>query len=133
MDVLADEVLLGLLAFAVMAVSVGLWIRALRDVAVPANRGAFVASWAIGTALAIASLTIGDAGWLLRVPAWLAAAIGALLLLTVLISRQSVAAGGIGIGDHIPAFTAVDEKGAPFDSAALADHLVLIKFFRAHW
>ena len=27
----------------------------------------------------------------------------------------------------------VDEFGAPFDSDTLSDHLLLIKFFRAHW
>jgi peroxiredoxin len=39
----------------------------------------------------------------------------------------------LSIGDAMPAFTAVDDDGEVFDSAALAGTPVLLKFFRGHW
>jgi peroxiredoxin len=39
----------------------------------------------------------------------------------------------IKVGDTIPHFAASDDTGTIFDSRELDDHLVLIKFFRAHW
>ena len=57
----------------------------------------------------------------------------ALLLLTVMIGGQKVGDKAIQIGMTIPAFTAPDEQGRTFDSAALAGNPVLIKFFRGHW
>ena len=58
---------------------------------------------------------------------------GAFLPFTIAISSQEVAAGVIEVGDTIPRFTALDDSGEVFDSRNLRGHLVLIKFFRAHW
>ena len=64
----------------------------------------------------------------------LAILIGLFLPFTIAISPQAVdTARVIEVGDTIPHFTAVDGEGEPFDSLALNGHLVLIKFFRAHW
>ena len=59
--------------------------------------------------------------------------IGGFLPFTMSINQQAVADGAIAVGDQIPAFRSVDEFGQVFDSATLHDHLLLIKFFRAHW
>jgi hypothetical protein len=125
--------LFGPIAFVVVATAVGLWIHALRRVEVPEDRGPYVAAWAVGATLGVLALTLGDGGALLRVPAWIAAILGSVLLLTVAISRQVVGTDAIAVGDTIPTFSALDERGAPFDSGTLSGHLLLIKFFRAHW
>jgi cytochrome oxidase Cu insertion factor (SCO1/SenC/PrrC family) len=71
--------------------------------------------------------------WFGGLAAVVAILIGIFLPFTMSISRQEVAAGAIQVGDTIPHFKAVDEFGERFDSASLHGHLVLIKFFRAHW
>ena len=60
--------------------------------------------------------------------------IGLFLPLTIAVSPQTLdTAGVIRVGDTIPHFTALDGNGETFDSTSLHGHLVLIKFFRAHW
>jgi hypothetical protein len=60
--------------------------------------------------------------------------IGLFLPFTIAISPQELEAGKvIQVGDKIPHFTALDDQGATFDSTSLSGHLVLVKFFRAHW
>ncbi len=60
--------------------------------------------------------------------------IGVFLPFTIYVSPQTLdTARSIKVGDTIPHFTAVDGRGETFDSASLHGHLVLIKFFRAHW
>lgn len=63
----------------------------------------------------------------------LAIAIGGLLPATIAISPQEATADAISVGDTIPRFTALDSQGELFDSCSLNGHLVMIKFFRAHW
>jgi peroxiredoxin len=54
--------------------------------------------------------------------------------MTIYVSPQTLdTARSIKVGDTIPHFTATDGNGNTFDSASLQGHLVLIKFFRAHW
>ena len=68
------------------------------------------------------------------IPPALAILIGLFLPFTMYISPQTLdTARSIEVGDTIPHFTAPDDTGQTFDSAALHGHLVLIKFFRAHW
>ena len=64
----------------------------------------------------------------------IAKVIGLFLPFTIAISSQELEAGKvIQVGDTIPHFTAQDDQGATFDSTSLGGHLVLVKFFRAHW
>lgn len=107
------------------------WFRMNRDVGIPDNRALFVAVWLIAVALGCVALV--KAGWIGRVAAVPAIAIGLLLLYTVSISEQILPPNAIQVGDTIPAFSAPDEHGELFDSARLRGHPVLIKFFRAHW
>ena len=68
------------------------------------------------------------------VPPALAILVGAFLTFTIYISPQALdEASSIKVGDTIPRFTALDDKKATFNSDSLHGHLVLIKFFRAHW
>ena len=90
----------------------------------------FLSAAALGIAAFIKGTT-----WVGGVPAGIAIFIGMLLPLTIAISPQEVwlTASVIKVGDTIPRFTAPDDKGEIFDSNSLHGHLVLIKFFRAHW
>ena len=123
----------GIPAFLIVATSVALWFRAIRRVAIPENRTAFIIAWIAGGALGVIALAISESGDLSRIPAWFAATTAAILLFTVSISRQKIADNAIRVGDRIPAFTATDEHGELFDSRSFNGHLLLIKFFRAHW
>lgn len=129
----ADLAMLGPIGCVVFAVASGLWIRALLRLVVPKDRTAYVVAWAAAGVLGFLALVFGDGGALLRVPAWIAVTGGPFLLFTVAISRQVSGANAIAVGDTIPAFAAPNEHGQLVDSASLHGHLVLIKFFRAHW
>ena len=123
---------LGLLAFAVAVVTVALWSRQISQVDIPENRAVFVAVFLTAAALGVGAFVAGTR-WFGGLAAVLAIFLGSLLPFTVAISRQEVAADTIRAGDVIPHFTAIDEHGQIFDSKSLHGHIVLIKFFRAHW
>jgi hypothetical protein len=123
---------LGLASLTVAALTIHLWTRALKRVEIPVNRGGFVAAWFIAAGVGVAALT-GEPGWLGGIPAGLAVFASTFFLLMIAIGGQKVGNDAIHVGTTIPAFTAPDEHGQPFDSASLAGHPVLIKFFRGHW
>jgi hypothetical protein len=69
-----------------------------------------------------------------RVPPALAIIVSSFLTFTIYISPQKVdVMSVIKVGDIIPKFQALDDREAIFESKSLNGHLVLIKFFRAHW
>lgn len=124
-----------LLGFVALALAVGttfVWFRQVRLVAIPENRTLFVGLWALAIALGVAAF-VKRTRWFGGIAAALGILVGAFLPFTVAISRQEVAPNSIQVGETIPAFTALDDRGQLFDSSSLAGQLVLIKFFRAHW
>ncbi len=123
---------LGLCAPLLAAGATMLWFRQVRLVAIPENRSLFVAAWILAIALGLAAF-VQRTRWFGGIAAVLGIGIGALLLFTVAISRQEVAPNSIRVGETMPQFTALDERGERFDSASLAGELVLLKFFRGHW
>jgi hypothetical protein len=123
---------LGLLAFAVAAVTVTLWFRLIDQVDIPENRTAFVVSFLTAAGLGVGSF-VARTRWFGGVPAVLAILIGSFLAFTVAISRQEVAPNGIQVGQTIPHFAALDDRGQRFDSQSLDGQVVLMKFFRGHW
>ena len=123
---------LGWAALALIALSIGLWIRALRRLEIPRNRASFVATWVVAGGLGVTALAGEPGGWG-GIPAGFAVFASLFLLLTVAIGGQKVAGDAIQVGATIPAFTATDEHGQIFDSQSLEGHPVLIKFFRGHW
>lgn len=123
---------MGLLALVVVLVTLGLWAQQIRQVDIPANRTLFVIVFLSATALGVAAFVAGTR-WFGGFAAVVAIFLGSLVPLTIAVSRQDVVGGAVGVGDVIPHFTAIDEFGEPFDSVALQDRLLLIKFFRAHW
>ncbi len=123
---------LGLASLGILAFSARAWFRGIQQVDLPADRTPFVVAWAAAALLGLRALW-GEPGWIGGTAALLGLGASAFFLLTVAISRQRAGEDAIRVGDRIPAFHALDEKGGTFDSQDLAGHLVLIKFFRGHW
>ena len=123
---------LGFLALALAVLFGGLWTYQLRLVNIPEDRTAFVVFFLIAAALGIAAFVRGP-GWVGGIAAAIAIFIGTLIPFTIAISPQELTANALQVGDTIPHFTAIDDEGELFDSDSLQGHLVLIKFFRAHW
>jgi hypothetical protein len=113
-------------------VTVALWFRQIDQVAIPENRTVFVAFFLTAAALGVGAFVAGTR-WFGGLAAVVAIFLGSFLPYTVAISRQEVGVAAIQVGDMIPRFTAVSDHGEPFDSEDLHGHIVLIKFFRAHW
>tara|TARA_R110002049_G_scaffold9747_19_gene48905 strand:+ start:510 stop:902 length:393 start_codon:yes stop_codon:yes gene_type:complete len=124
------------LGIAALVLAVGatvLWFRLTGTVGLPDSRAGFVVAWLGAVALGVFAFIRGTSipG---AVPPVLGMLVSGFLLFTVYISPQTLdTAKSIKVGDTIPHFTAPDGMGETFDSAALNGHLVLIKFFRAHW
>lgn len=123
---------LGFAALLIILVSFTLWFRAMFSVSLPKNRSPYVISWAAAALLGALALASGP-GLLGGIAAGLATLVGCFGLLTVTIGGQKLGTGAIQVGQQIPKFSALDENGETFDSASLAGHPVLIKFFRGHW
>lgn len=123
----------GIVALALAVGTTLLWFRLTNTVGLPDSRAGFVVAWLGAVALGVFAFVRGTS-----IPGALPPVLGMLisgfLLFTVYISPQTLdTARSIKVGDTIPHFTAPDGKGQIFDSDALNGHLVLIKFFRAHW
>ena len=123
---------LGLAALGTAVAFTVAWFAVNRQVGIPEDRTFFVIGFLAAVALGVAAFVRGTR-WYGGLAAVFAILIGIFLPSTMAISPQKVAAGAIRVGDTIPHFEAVDEFGERFDSASLHGHLVLIKFFRAHW
>ena len=124
---------IGIAAFALALGSAVLWFYMTRTVGLPDSRAGFVIAFVGAAALGLFAYFRG-VGILGAVPPALAILIGGFLTFTIYISPQALDnTRAIAVGDTIPQFTAPDGNGEIFDSASLNGHLVLIKFFRAHW
>lgn len=123
---------LGIAALVLAFATLLIWNQQIRAVDIPENRALYVVVFLSAVAMGIAAFVTGTR-WFGGFAAVIAIFLGSLLPFTMAISRQELAAGAIAVGDVIPAFESVDEFGEPFDSGTLHDHILLIKFFRAHW
>lgn len=124
---------LGIVALALAAGTAVLWFYLTGYVGLPEDRTLFVIAFLTAAALGVAAYIKGTSipG---GIPPAIAILIGVFLPFTIYVSPQTLdTARSIKVGDTIPHFTAVDGRGETFDSASLHGHLVLIKFFRAHW
>ena len=124
---------LGLLALALAVGTAVFWFYLTRQVNLPDNRTGFVIAFLGAAALGVFAYFKGT-GILGAFPPALAILIGLFLPFTIYVSPQVLDTDrAIKVGDTIPHFTAPDGSGETFDSKSLHGHLVLIKFFRAHW
>lgn len=122
----------GFIALAIAVACTAAWMYSIQAVSIPENRSLFVAVFAAAVALGLFAF-FKRPGWFGGAAAVGAIALSSLLSFTMAISSQTLAEGAIEVGDTLPRFTAPDEHGKVFDSRSLDGHLVLIKFFRAHW
>lgn len=123
---------LGILGLVVALLCGGMWSYLSRRVAIPEDRTLFVIGFLLALALGLGAFVRGTR-WYGGLAAVVAILIGTLVPFTIAVSRQDVGVGAVQVGDTMPHFRAVDEFGEWFDSESLQGHLVLIKFFRAHW
>jgi hypothetical protein len=124
--------LLGAIGFAAFVLTTGVWFRRARQVAIPANRLAFLGGWSTAAVLGAASFFVADSNWLSGIFGVLALAGGAGLLGLYALGTQG-AGNPIAVGDHMPAFHAITDTGARFESTELTGVPMLVKFFRGHW
>lgn len=124
--------LLSFVAFGLVLGAGFVWFKRAMAVALPENRGGFVAVFATGLALAIAAFGQGP-GWIGGVAAGLAAFGGAFFLLTVAIGAQKGGTGAFQVGSPVPDFSAPDDNASEFQLSSLSGKPLLLKFFRGHW
>lgn len=124
---------IGLLAALLAASTAWYWFHLIREVALPEDRTGFVVVFLVSVCLGVLAF-VKRTSWVGAVPPVFAIVVGLFLPATMMISEQVVARDvAIEVGDRIPRFTSIEDSGAEFDSRSLNGHLVLIKFFRAHW
>ena len=124
---------IGLLAALLAASTAWYWFHLIREVALPEDRTGFVVVFLVSVCLGVLAF-VKRTSWVGAVPPVFAIVVGLFLPATMMISEQVVARDvAIEVGDRMPRFTSIEDSGAEFDSRSLNGHLVLIKFFRAHW
>ena len=127
------ETKLGIGSLTLAILTTALWFYLTRQVALPDDRSGFVLAWMFSASLGIFALIKGTS-LIGRVPPALAIIVSSFLTFTIYISPQKVdVVSVIKVGDIIPQFRALDDRETIFESKSLNGHLVLIKFFRAHW
>ena len=124
---------IGLAAFVLALATARYWFYLASEVALPESRVWFVVAFLLAASLGVYAF-VKRTSWLGAIPPIGAIVIGLFLPFTIAVSSQSVEANRvIAVGDTIPSFSAIDGSNNAFDSSSLNGHLVLIKFFRAHW
>jgi len=119
----------GFIALLIVLITTARWFWLAYKVDIPKQTKPFAIGWATGAALGLISVILFSGG---AAAGW-AIALGGLFFYFVTTGAQKVAEQHIAVGDKIPAFQALDDKGEMFDSAELAGHPLLLKFFRGHW
>lgn len=123
---------LSILAFAIVLATGVRWFQLVYAVALPRNRGAFLASMLLGVACAIAGL-LQSPGIVGAILASLAIFLGSFFLFTWTISAQKGSSDALQPGQQLLHFSAPDHMGEVFDSNTLDGRPILLKFFRGHW
>ena len=124
---------IGLFAAVLAGLTTRYWFHLTGQVALPSDRTGFALVFLLCAVLGGLAF-IKRTSWLGAVPPLFAIVVGLFFPGTMLISEQIISPdAAIEVGDRIPRFTSIDDAGVEFDSRSLNGHLVLIKFFRAHW
>ena len=124
---------IGVFAAILAALTAWYWFHLTGQVALPSDRTGFALVFLLCAVLGVLAF-IKRTSWLGAVPPLFAIVVGLFFPGTMLISEQIISPDAANeVGDRIPRFTSIDDAGVEFDSRSLNGHLVLIKFFRAHW
>lgn len=124
---------LGFFALAFAMGTTVFWFYLTSKAALPNDRTGFVIAWLIAVSTAVFAYNKGTS-LMGGIPPAFAILVSCFLVFTIYISPQEVEEMKvIKVGDNIPRFKALDDRSNAFDSRSLNGHLVLIKFFRAHW
>lgn len=83
------DTVIGLAALVILAISIRLWVRAIKRVEIPANRVGFVAAWIVVAGMGVTALA-GEPGGFDGIPAGLALFASLFFLFTVAIGAQKV-------------------------------------------
>jgi hypothetical protein len=124
---------IGVFAAILASLTAWYWFHLTGQVALPSDRTGFALVFLLCAVLGVLAF-IKRTSWLGAVPPLFAIVVGLFFPGTMLISEQIISPDAANeVGDRIPRFTSIDDAGVEFDSRSLNGHLVLIKFFRAHW
>ena len=124
---------IGLFAAVLAGLTTRYWFHLTGQVALPSDRTGFALVFLLCAVLGVLAF-IKRTSWLGAVPPVFAIVVGLFFPATMLLSEQVISPdAAIEVGDRIPRFTSIDDAGVEFDSRSLNGHLLLIKFFRAHW
>ena len=123
---------LSLLAFAIVFATGFRWFQLVSAVAIPRNRGFYVAAMLAGLGCAIAAL-LQSPGVIGVIFSGLAIILGGLFVILWAISAQKGGTGALQLGEPLLHFSAPDHQGNTFDSSTLDGRPILLKFFRGHW
>lgn len=115
-----------------LVICTSFWVRGIRRVRLPKNRVIFIAGWALAATLSVAG-ALSEPGYVSVPLALVTTLLSLFMLFTVAISRQSVGAKAIQVGETIPSFVAFDDGGHEVNSEDLLGNTILLKFFRGHW
>ncbi|MFK8020497.1 MAG: hypothetical protein AB8B86_12055 [Pseudomonadales bacterium] len=124
--------LLSIASAATVFATWSLWLKTAFRQAVPDNIAGFVLAMTTGLGLSITAF-YSEPGVLGSLVATVASFMSLFWLLVTAAGKQKTDTPKIVIGRALPAFTALNEDGSPFDSQSLDGNPYLIKFFRGHW
>ena len=127
-----DAIVTAGLGLVIMVITTAMWFRLAANVAIPDNRTPFLMLWGLAAVLGVSSFFGNNSGLLSGNFGTLATLGGAGLLILYMLRKQGVGEP-ISVGDKIPAFSGVNEKGKEFDSNGMSGAPILLKFFRGHW
>ena len=111
---------------------IAIWMRLIGRVEIDTGRRLPSAMIVAALVLAVVALTQSP-GLLGGILAGLTATIGSIAILLQVLAPQSNQVPAVEVGQTLPAFTALDHEGKPFDLASLNGRPILMKFFRGHW
>lgn len=110
-----------------------LWVHAMKQLSMGQHIWLLNAVALAATLMGVAAF-VSEPGIVGGILAGVSLLVGAGYLgLGLFLSAQSEQSPAVTVGRPLPAFSAPDENGDPFDIASLWGNPILLKFFRGHW
>jgi cytochrome oxidase Cu insertion factor (SCO1/SenC/PrrC family) len=123
---------LAIAAFTLIAIAIGLWVRLIARVEI--DEGRRLPSMMVVSAFVLGLIALSQSPGLFGgILAGATVAVAAVAFLLQALASQSGQSPAFAVGDALPSFSALDDRGEPFDLARLNGRPILMKFFRGHW